>query len=325
MTKKRLVMVNGAKNQSQFEKTVIVTRKTELEELIDRFNTPAQAKFYLEHAGQAFEPIEAAHNLYHDALNSIREDIPQRVKQQVIERSFLPQFMFDENDLVVTVGIDGLVVNTAKYLTVQPIIAVNPDPNTIDGILLPFDKTSFKAAIENALSNAGSIKKVTMAQASLNDGQEIIAFNDIFIGPKSHVSARYKISHNGMVEEHSSSGIIISTGAGSTGWLQSIYAGASGVISALGGQVVPPPNGGSFDWDDNYLIYAVREPFPSKASQASLVYGVITQDSPLELTSHMAEYGVIFSDGVEKDYLDFNAGTTARIEIAKQKAKLIVH
>ena len=312
-------------SNSRFEKAIIVTRKTELEELIDRFNTPAQARFYLETAGQAFEPIEARHNVYHQVVDSIRENIPRGLKQHVIERSYLPQFMFDENDLVVTIGIDGLVVNTAKYLTVQPILAVNPDPRTIDGVLLPFDQNSFKPAIEKALKNSANSKTVTMAEAKLNDGQEILAFNDLFIGQKTHVSARYDIEHGDKVESHSSSGIIISTGAGSTGWLKSIYTGAAGIVSALGGHVIPPPNGGGFDWDEKYLVYSVREPFPSKASQASLVYGVITKENPLVLTSAMAETGVIFSDGIEQDYVEFNSGAIATISISDKQATLLVN
>jgi NAD kinase len=307
-----------------FEKAVIVTRKTVLEELVERFNTAPQAQFYLEHSGQTFEPIENAHRHYYEVLDRIKESIPTGIKQQIIERAYLPQFMFDQHDLVITVGIDGLVVNTAKYLTSQPIVAINPDPRTIDGILLPFDTGSFRQSIGNIAKGEFKIQHVTMAEASLNDGQKLIAFNDLFIGVNSHVSARYEIRHGKNREEHSSSGLIVSTGAGSTGWLQSVYAGATGVIKALGGGVTQPPNAGRFDWDSDKLIYAVREPFPSKITGTNLVYGVITRDKPLTLTSHMAENGLIFSDGIQKDYIGFNAGAIATIGIADRKANLIV-
>ncbi len=309
---------------SRFEKTIIVTRKTELEELTDRFNTPTQARFYLEQAGQKFEPFESRHKLYHEVLASIRANIPRGMKHQIIERDYLPQFLFDDDDLVVTIGIDGLVVNTAKYLTVQPILAVNPDPDSIEGVLLPFDRYSFKSTLEKVLRSEAKTQTVTMAEATLNDGQHILAFNDLFIGRSSHISAKYEIQHGDKHEQHSSSGVIVSTGAGSTGWLRSVYTGAVGIVSALGGHVIPPPNGGGFDWDENYLIYSVREPFPSKSSQASLVYGVITPETPLTLSSNMAETGVIFSDGIERDYVDFNAGSIATISIADRRATLFV-
>lgn len=141
----------------------------------------------------------------------------------------------------------------------------------------------------------------------MNDGQELTAFNDIFVGPKTYTSARYHIEQAGQGEDQSSSGIIISTGAGSTGWMKSIYAGAAGIIKALGGEVSMPKEGSCFEWDADYLIYAVRKPWPSKTSKSNMVFGVIIPEQPLVLNSYMAEHGVIFSDGIENDYVKFNA------------------
>jgi NAD kinase len=314
----------GARPRTRREKVVIVTRKTQLEELVARFNTVGQARFYLEQAGEDFAPLEATHAQYHAVLGAVRSMVPAGVKQQVIDRAFLPQFTFGEADLVVTVGPDGLVVNTAKYLSGQPIIAANPDPARIEGVLLPFTVKQVGAALALGIYGEPKTRKVTMAEAALSDGQRLLAFNDLFIGVKSHVSARYRLESDGRAEEQSSSGIIVSTGAGSTGWLKSVYTGAARVIEALGGTVKPAPNAGRFPWEAERLVYAVREPWPSKSTGASLVYGVITKDRPLVVTSRMADNGVIFSDGVEADYLAFNAGFRATIRIAEKKANLVV-
>ncbi|MGD8349366.1 MAG: sugar kinase, partial [Gammaproteobacteria bacterium] len=299
-----------------YEKVVIVTRKTELEELTARFNSVPQARFYLEHAGQDFSSIAEAHQRYHELLEAIRESIPGRLKNQVIERGFLPQFRFGDADLVVTIGPDGLVVNTAKYLDGQPILPVNPDPAHIDGILLPFDASNFTRAFERSLDRAMPIKSVTMAESTLNDGQSLLGFNDLFIGARSHVSARYDIALDDRQEFQSSSGIIVSTGAGSTGWLQSVYSGASSIVRALGGHVIEPAEGGRLPWDTDHLVYAVREPFPSKITGTEITFGVIDRNHPLTITSRMTDNGVIFSDGIEADFLAFNSGATATIGIA---------
>lgn len=306
------------------EKVVIVTRKTQLEELVTRFNTVGQAKFYLEHAGQDFAPIEQVHAQYHAVLDGVRGLVPSGVKHQVIDRAFLPQFTFGENDLVVTVGPDGLVVNTAKYLEGQPILAVNPDPFKIEGVLVPFTAQSVAKAFAESLYTEVATKQVTMAEALLNDGQRLLAFNDLFIGVKSHVSARYRIVDGDQGEDQSSSGIIVSTGAGSTGWLRSVLAGASRVTTILGGSVNIDPAAVRFPWNTNQLVYAVREPWPSKATGATLVYGVITKEKPLVITSQMADNGTIFSDGVEADFLAFNTGFTATIRVAEKKAHLVM-
>ena len=309
--------------RTAFEKVVIVTRKTELEELVARFNTVGQSRFYLEHAGRDFTPIEAAHDRSHQVLDGVRGLVPKGLKQQVIERTFLPQFTFGEADLVVTVGPDGLVVNVAKYLDGQPILPVNPDPANIDGVLLPFTAQTFGAALTRALRREQPIKAVTMAEARMQDGQSLLGVNDLFIGARSHVSARYEIAQGMRHERQSSSGIIVSTGAGSTGWLQSVYAGAASVVKALGGQVIPPPNGGRLPWDSEVLMYAVREPFPSKTTGTRLTFGTITRDTPLVLASYMADNGVVFSDGIEADSLAFNAGMTVQVGLSKRKAHLI--
>ena len=306
-----------------FEKIVVVTRLTELDELVRRFNTPAQAKFYLEHSGQSFDRIQAADERYKKVVSSVVSSISTDYKHQLIDRSLVPQFSFASNDLVVTIGQDGLVSNTAKYLNGQPVFAINPDPDLYDGVLLPFNADEFRPFLKATLQGDIDRKTVTLARATSSSGQELLAFNDFFVGARSHVSARYEIELSGFTETHSSSGIIVSTGAGSTGWLQSVYAGAAGIVTALGGQVVPPPDNGRLPWDSEQLVFSVREPFPSQVTQCSLVHGRFTADEPLRLTSRMPANGVIFSDGVEADYLEFNSGSTLEIAPADKKTVLL--
>ncbi len=308
-----------------FEKIVLVTRKTRLEGLIERFNTVGQAKFYLEHSGGNFAQYQQEHDVYHAAVDQLRTDLQTLAKFQEIERSFLPNFLFTEKDVVVTIGIDGLVVNTAKYLDGQPLVAVNPDPAHIDGILLPFNVQEAGAAVQRVLNNQSRSIPISMAEARLNDGQSLLAFNDLFVGAKSHISARYLIQQGKHEEHHSSSGVIVSTGAGSTGWLSSLFNMVNGMLSgfsASGANNIAPMR---MNWSDEKLVYVVREPFISKTTAAGMVCGVVTQIEPLILHSEMPDGGVIFSDGVEADFLSFNAGAIATINLAKKKTQLIVN
>lgn len=315
--------------RARFENVIIVTRNTELDDLVRRFNTKAQAKFYLQQAGQSFDAIEEAHARHQAVLKKVRQAIPDTTKSQTIGRELVPRFMFGDDDLVITVGQDGLVSNTAKYLSGQPILAVNPDPERFDGVLLPFTTATVERQLDLALHGSGEqeclyTQSVTLAKASLEDRQSLLAFNDFFIGANSHVSARYVIETGNRRENQSSSGIIVSTGAGSTGWLQSVYAGAAGVVEALGGKVEPPPDSGRLPWDSEDLVYSVREPFPSRATQASIVHGLVNRETPLRITSQMPTNGIIFSDGIEADFLEFNSGAELTIETATTKAKLIM-
>jgi len=307
-----------------FEKIVVVTRKTRLEGLIERFNTKGQARFYIEHSGGDFGFYEREHATYYAAVADLRRGLQGLAKLQLIERAFLPNFLFAPEDLVVTIGIDGLVVNTAKYLEGQLLVAVNPDPAHIDGVLLPFAVPEAPTAVRQVLKGEYNIRPISMAEASLNDGQKLLAFNDLFIGRHDHVSARYRIRVNGSEERHSSSGIIVSTGAGATGWLSSLFNMANGMMAHFGKDTELYLGRPDLSWETEQLIFIVREPFVSKTSAADIVCGAITPELPLVLESTMPEGGVIFSDGVAADYLAFNAGAVATISLARQKTNLVV-
>lgn len=305
------------------EKIVLVTRKTRLEGLVERFNTLGQARFYLEHSGGDFSFYEREHETYYAAVASLRADLAKITRFQEIERGFLPNFVFAETDLVVTAGIDGLVVNTAKYLNGQPLIAVNPDPAHIDGLLLPFKVGEASRIAQQVLKGQFKTRQISMAEARLKDGQSLLAFNDLFIGARSHISARYLIRAGGQEEHHSSSGVIVSTGAGSTGWLSSLFNMANGLLGGFGSQQAPLPPF-RLDWEAEQLVFVVREPFGSKTSGTNLTCGRVSAQTPLEIESEMPEGGVIFSDGVESDFLAFNAGAIASINLADRKTRLVI-
>ncbi|MDB5351573.1 MAG: hypothetical protein JWN86_2820 [Planctomycetota bacterium] len=308
-----------------YDKIVVVTKKTFLEELVERFNTRDQARFYIEHMGGDFSEYEAAHEAYQAAVALLKKAMPRGVRTHWIDRGFLPTFLFGSNDLVVTVGPDGLVVNTAKYLDGQPLLAFNPDPSRIDGVLIPFPVSSASPVLASAIEDAYPKRTITMAKATLNDGRSILAVNDLFIGQKTHVSARYLLKHDGREEAQSSSGIIVSTGAGSTGWYRSILSGAAGVLSVVTDRphILELREHYQFDAEDECLVFSVREPFASRTSGDSLVHGEITSTTPLVLVSRMPQNGVIFSDGVEEDFLEFNSGSIATVTIANRKLLLM--
>tara|TARA_R110001592_G_scaffold30066_3_gene108112 strand:+ start:1327 stop:2253 length:927 start_codon:yes stop_codon:yes gene_type:complete len=304
-----------------FEYAIIVKNKTRLETLIEQFNTKAQAKFYIERLGGNFEEYELEDEIFRSALNSLQTQLSRVIKNKTVEREFVPSYIFSKKNIVVVIGQDGLVANTAKYSNNLPIIAVNPDKQRYDGILLPFDTSDFIGGVENVLGDNYKAKIMRFAEAKLNDGQRLLAFNDLFIGASSHVSARYKISFNKTAEEHSSSGLIVSTQAGSTGWLSSIFNMAYGVT----GMFEKTLKHKRPKLKESELLFAVREPFKSIKTQTGIVSGVIRNQNKLTIESFMPSNGIIFSDGVEKDFLKFNSGSIATIGIAEETAKIVLN
>jgi len=305
----------------QIEKLVIVTRRTRLDDLVARFNTPGQAKFYLDHSGGNFAEYQAEHDAYGRALEALRRAVDFGLPRQFLDRSLVPTYTFAAGDLVITLGQDGLVANTAKYARSQPILAVNPDPARFDGILLPFTLDQAPRGVESVLRGRAAMRPVTLAEATLKDGQRLLAFNDLFIGARSHVSARYRLRWRKQEESQSSSGVLVSTGVGSTGWMSSVFRMAEGVAAFTGGRSGKPV---TLAWEDPRLLFAVREPFVSRQSQAGLVAGLLEAGEELVAESRMPSGGVIFSDGMEQDFLDFNAGATVEIRTAAEQARLVL-
>lgn len=313
------------------KKVIVVTRETRADNLRKRFNSVDQAAFFVEKRGGNFKDYLVEDSNYKASVSNLGDNIFDWGNVQFIDRSYLPNFVFGPEDTVIAIGQDGLVANTLKYLKDgQPLIGVNPDPDRWDGVLLPFTVDQMEEVVGSVLLGRHRTKEVTMAKAQLNDGQEILGVNDLFFGKQSHTSARYIIGIDGQQERHSSSGVIVSTGLGSTGWLKSLLHGASAIVESLG-QVSshhPEPRAPgpalSIPWDTPDLYFTVREPFPSQTTQGDLVFGKIRPGSPLTIRSLMPDDGVIFSDGLENDFIEFNSGSEATITTAEIRGQLVV-
>lgn len=347
----------------QIQNAIIIKPKTSFDETVARFGVEKQAEFYIQRNLDIFEKdempeLKAKRRLFKSKVGSgeiqdlkkeksanestidkIYSICSKNLKTKIIDKNFLPSYIFTEQDVVIVVGQDGLVANTAKYVRNIPIIGINPEPERYDGVLLPFQLNTFEPIFYKVLSNTYKYQSVTMAEAVLNDGQKILAFNDLFIGPRSHTSAKYTLTYEEEIEAQSSSGIIVSTGVGSTGWYSSFFNMVDGInsksnsgisskllssISSVSSSISSSHNRSYlFPREANELRFIVREPFISKTSSANIVHGAITPTNKLVIESNMANNGIIFSDGVESDFLNFNSGTIATIQISEDKAKLV--
>ena len=301
-------------------KIVIVRRKTRLEDLKRRYNTIEQARFYVEHLGADFNDYEEEHNNYLLALETVKKAAADKARILEIDRDYVPNMIFGADDIVIAVGQDGLVANVMKYLDGQPLIGVNPDTKRWDGDLLFFEAGDMERVLPNVINRNFNVKKISMGKAETKDGQVLYAVNDFFVGIKNHTSARYHICYNNLVENQSSSGVIISTGLGMTGWHKSVMAEFRGMAKAFN---LPEIKDKKYEWDNDELVFQVREPYPSKFTQAELVYGKVDKKDTLTFTSLMSEDGVVFSDGIQDDALAFDAGMEVKITVADRIGRLV--
>lgn len=290
-------------------RAVIVTRETDYERLLAAHATRQQAGFFLKTRAQKIDDVAARHEAFQVALARVRTQIPDSWRVARVMRSDLDRFSFSPADVVVAVGQDGLVANLAKYVDGQPVLGVNPDPATIEGVLAPLTVDALGGLLPAAAAGQAPLQKRTMAEAVLDDGQILSALNEIFVGHRTHQSARYRISHSGQSENQSSSGIIVSTGTGATGWARSI-------MNTTGQSIPLAPT-------DRRLAFFVREPWPSVATGATITAGAADQSAPVVVRSQMNDGGVIFADGIEQDFLDFGWGRTVTVRPSARSFNLV--
>jgi len=291
-------------------RVVTVVRRTAYESLLERHATRGQAQFFLATRGEGMDRVETAHRRVHEAIGHVLTRIPPKWRRAPVDRRGLDRYLFERDDVLVAVGQGGLVANVAKYLRGQPVIGINPLPDEYDGILAPHPPKAAPALITAAGMGRARLEQRTMVEAELDDGQRLLALNEIFVGHRTHQSARYQLAVAGRHERHSSSGLIVATGTGATGWARSINLSRGSAIA------LPSPS-------DARLAFFVREAFPSVATGTELTYGLIDTSQRLEVVSEMNESGVLFGDGIEDDRLQFGWGQVATLRVASMQLALV--
>lgn len=289
-------------------RVVVVTRATEYEWLIRRHATAAQARFFLEQRGESMDAVHARHDRQERAVAAVTATIPADWRRAHVRRTDLDRFLFEPDDVVVAVGQDGLVANMAKYLDGQIVVGINPDPGTYEGVLVPHREHDARELLHVAVHGTGVLDERVMVDATLDDGQSLVALNEIFVGHRTHQSARYEIEFEGESERHSSSGLIVATGTGSTGWARSIARSRKCALT------LPAP-------EEPRLVFFVREAWPSVATGADVVEGVV--DETLTVVSRMEDNGVIFGDGIEADCIEFGWGRRVTLSVAARRLRLL--
>ena len=292
-------------------RAVVVTRPTELEALLARRVAREQARFFLEQRGRSMAEVENRHARREAALQTLSSALPMRWRRSRLDRGDLDRFVFGPDDIVVVVGQDGLVANTAKYLTGQPVLGINPDRDLYDGALVQHEASAAEYLLAATVADRAKIESRTMVEAKLDDGQYLLALNEIFIGHRTHQSARYRIRWHDTEETQSSSGLIVSTGTGATGWARSIARQKAPAFE------LPTPT-------ESRLAFFVREPFPSRSTGTSVEQGSLTDGEVVFVSSEMNEQGTVFGDGIESDRLDFSWGMRLTVGIAPNRLNLVV-
>ncbi|WP_328718019.1 hypothetical protein OHT52_00250 [Streptomyces sp. NBC_00247] len=299
-------------------RAVLVHRTTEYEELLARHGTHGQAAFFLSTRGRSLDEVAERHHRTLRALADVASAVPLTWRRSRVERADLDRFLFAPEDVVIVAGQDGLVANAAKYLSGQPVIGIDTDPGRNPGVLVRHRVRDTAALLRAVTTPAagGRVDELTMVEAVADDGERLVALNEIYLGPPGHQTARYRIGpdtgaapHPGAAEAQASSGVLVGTGTGATGWLRSLWQERGSTLR------LPAPS-------DPRLLWFVREAWPSPVTGTSMVAGELGRGRRLRLTVE-SDRMVVFGDGMESDALELTWGQSVRIGVSPTSLRLV--
>ena len=283
-------------------RVVLVHRRTEYDELVARHGSPGQAAFFLSTRGRSLDEVRARHDRQEAALHQVGDAIPLSWRQGRVERADLSRFSFAPEDVVVVVGQDGLVANVAKYLTGQTVVGVDTEPGRNPGVLVRFRADQVADVLRAAAEGRARVEERTMVEAVTDDGRRLLALNEVYLGHGSHQTARWTVTDPERgTERQASSGLVVGTGTGASGWCRSIWQERGSTLELPAADV-------------RRLVWFVREAWPSPVTGTSLTEGLVSGE-PLRVTVE-SDRLVAFGDGLEDDCLPLTWGQTVTIGLA---------
>ncbi len=188
----------------------------------------------------------------------------------------------------------------------QFILGVNSDPQSSVGRFCSCTPEDFEKVLKRFLTGKVKIKKFQRIQLDLKFGEkhyETQVLNDILVCHQNPAAmSRYSLSLNGVQEEQRSSGVWISTAAGS-----------SGAILSAGGKLIAQ--------EASEIQYKPRELYRWPRRKYELTGEALLLKRPMVITSLMRN-GVVFIDGAHLKF-PFHFGSKAVMTHSPRPLKVI--
>lgn len=266
-------------------KITVVYKKSVYQHCLDRYGEVTKENCY------DYDRICASHREQQNSLELVKKCLP--------DAAFLPaeklEKPLEEQDLIIAVGGDGTGIKALHFVKNTPFLLMNADISASEGALAQCNRFNFEEKLKLFKEGKYGIEEWTRLKTTV-DGKELPpAVNEVFVGAKvSYLTSRYFI--NG--EEHKSSGLIVSTGTGSTAW-----------YSSCGGKPFPK--------NAKYGKFIVREPYQGTLKKSKLLDG----QTPVSVRSKMFD-GIVAIDAIQEFKVD--RGASIEIDVSGSPARMVV-
>jgi len=200
-----------------------------------------------------------------------------------IERNQIKQSDFKGRDFVIAVGGDGTFLRASHYIKDStPLLGINSNTRTKEGFFMQANKVNFWKNLRRILAGHFKILKLPRIQAFIGREKIDLALNEIYVGaPKPYTMARYSLKVGKNREIHRSSGLLVSTPAGSYSWMKSA-------------------GGKTQSFRSKRLQYLVREPYSGRIFNPKIFHGFISGNEKIIVKAMMDL--VVVADSLSKEY-----------------------
>lgn len=289
---------------------LIVIKKTKFELDMEKYN--GDLEFYKKLTAiqnNSFDRIYSSHLRQLESRKILQEEIfPNGT---FIFRDGLENLEVSNFDLVVALGGDNHFTYVAHHSQGVPILGCNSDEKTSFGALLSFTPETLKLTLKEDWKNTQTENwSMIYGEIEYIDGkkiQTIPCVSEISIRNNNpDLTSRYILYYDDIIEEQKSSGLLLYTGAGYTGWY----------MSCTGLKSINPKN---FPKDATFFKAYSRE--LSYKARKNLKLHDFTVYSKLKVVSEMD--GSISIDALPERIYPFPAGTVAKFFLSNEKLKVI--
>ncbi len=283
-------------------RALVIHKQTSYERLVLQEKNPRVLDL-LQHGDPTVTRMRHAHE---DHLATV-DEVKGQLERLGIDASYYPlqsPFSTEGVDLVITLGGDGTLLWASHQVGAGvPMLGINTAPMHSVGYFCAADRASASEQLERAVQ--GKIRSAELTRMQVEVDGELVTtrvLNDVlFSATCPAATSRYLLYRGETYEDQRSSGVWISTAAGSTAATRS-----------AGGKVLPIRS--------EQLEYVVREPYTGTGRPLQWVKGFVEQGEELRIRNRMGQ-SCLYLDGPHRSH-EIGVGADVRFRASNEPLTL---